>query len=354
VIDVSRILARGGARGHGGELRYSADARFPVVVWHMTDRCNLKCRHCYAAGAPDFGARMSAADETDFLRLLAKVSAPALLMSGGEPLLHPNFWSRLALAKELGLRVIVSTNGVLIDAAAARELGDKASYVGVSLDGPRELHDRFRGVRGAFDASIGAIRLLASGGCRVGLRVTLASPVLECLDEMFGLAESLPISRICFYHFMPAGRGASDVSLPPGDPDEARAIERIIEWADGASGPPEILTVGDRSDNVRLYKYLQSRRDGRLEAASRLMWLAASKPHGILSVRWDGGVYRNQFMWDERLGMWSELDGIAAGVATPAALADECGACAWAGKICGGRQPGFGRRCSAGAPGELA
>ena len=198
---------------------------------------------------------MCEADEIKFLRMLSELSVPSLLLSGGEPLLHPRFEQRVKLARELDLRVTVSTNGTLIDEPMADMLSAGVSYVGVSLDGPKEIHDGFRGTDGAFESSVRAMELLASRGCRVGLRVTMAAPVIECMDEIFSVAESLPLSRICFYHFIPSGRGINDASLVPGNNAIEQAIKKIIEWAEVMrKRPVEILTVGEASDNVRLKK----------------------------------------------------------------------------------------------------
>jgi MoaA/NifB/PqqE/SkfB family radical SAM enzyme len=294
---------------------------------------------------------MTGAEELDFLRLLSGLRVPALLLSGGEPTLHPEFFGLVGVSRELGLNVTVSTTGTLIGERAADILSGAVSYAGISIDGPEEIHDWFRGYAGAFKKSVRAVELLASKGCRAGLRVTLARPVLPRLDEIFRLCEKLPVSRICFYHFIPSGRGSSDASLVPDDSGEALAVRKIIGWADEISNrpggrPPEILTAGGASDGVRVFEYLKSRSDGRLERASELLRRASAAPcgGGILSVRWDGAVFRNQFMWGGALGRWDDIEKISRGGAV---VSDECKSCQWNGKICGGRVKGFGRACAA-------
>ena len=85
------------------------------MVWNCTRRCNLKCRHCYS----DSGCG-AAADEltTDEARRLiddiASFGCPAILFSGGEPCLRPDLVELVALARERGLRVTLSTNGTLV------------------------------------------------------------------------------------------------------------------------------------------------------------------------------------------------------------------------------------------------
>jgi MoaA/NifB/PqqE/SkfB family radical SAM enzyme len=296
---------------------------------------------------------MSGEDADAFLAGCAANSVPYLLLSGGEPLCCPDFFSYMKKARSLGLKLALSTNGTLVDDDAAALLVNCAEYVGVSLDGPREIHDEFRGGAGAFDSSSAAIKRLASLGCRVGARVTLARPVVGRLSETLALMEELPLSRICFYRFIRSGRGARDISLIPDPADEDAAARQIVEWADrrrvsgGSRRPLEVLTVGDASDSVRVYEYLDSKSDGRIQFAEKLMERAAGRPSGsgILSVRWDGVVFGNQFMWDEPAGDSKNL-AAAAKRAAGRRTADECSRCGWrVRKICAGRVSGFGGKC---------
>jgi MoaA/NifB/PqqE/SkfB family radical SAM enzyme len=275
-----------------------------------------------------------------------------LLLSGGEPLCHPDFDYLLSEAHDLGLNVTVSTNGTLIAEHEVNLLARCASYVGISVDGPRDLHDAFRGKRGAFDAALRALESLSSAGCRTGLRITLARPVIERLGEVLELAAALPVSRVCFYHFMPSGRGKSDDSLLPDGYEEDMAVRWIIEWADGlrtARGlpVPEVLTVGDASDSVALYRYMESNCPGRARAALDFLRRSPRKPAGtgILSVRWDGAVFPDQFSWSKPLGHWSDMENIIARVRAGSEPARECESCGEAGVICGARRRDFGREC---------
>jgi MoaA/NifB/PqqE/SkfB family radical SAM enzyme len=259
----------------------------------------------------------------DFIGLLGTLHPPALLLSGGEPMTRDDILLLIEAAHALGISPALSTNGVLIDDASAGAVKKFVSYVGISVDGPREIHDAFRRRAGSFDDAIRGIELLAGAGCRVGLRVTLARQNIPYLGEIFALAESLPVSRICFYHFMRSGRGSLDEELAPTRSEERRAVREIVRWADGLRGvrggsvPPfEILTAADESDNGIVLEYLAERDDGRLgpaEPAKELIRRAERrKGPGILSVRWDGLVFRNQFSWDRPLGTWRELSDIAA------------------------------------------
>src|SRR6187551_3298867 len=125
----------------------SARERRPIVVWNLTRTCNLKCVHCYTDSAA-----MKYPDEltTDQCRAvlddLAAFNVPAVLFSGGEPLVRKDLFELAAHARLLGLHVVLSTNGTLIDRTTAeRFVALKFAYIGISLDSATPaVHDDFR------------------------------------------------------------------------------------------------------------------------------------------------------------------------------------------------------------------
>ena len=132
-------------------LQFSADKK-PVVVWNVGQRCNLKCVHCYSQSQDrSYSGELTTAEGERLIEDLGKFGSPVILFSGGEPLLRDELLELAERAIGRGLRAVISTNGTLIDKAIAGKLKRIGlSYVGVSLDGMRETHDRFRGVKAFF------------------------------------------------------------------------------------------------------------------------------------------------------------------------------------------------------------
>jgi len=129
----------------------SAAERRPVVVWNVTRSCNLLCLHCYSdSEARRYEGELTTEEGYALLEDLGRFQVPAVLFSGGEPLVRRDLFDLVAFARGRGLRPTLSTNGTLITAEVAARIKQSGfTYVGVSLDGIGEVNDRFRGVAGA-------------------------------------------------------------------------------------------------------------------------------------------------------------------------------------------------------------
>ncbi|OGX37850.1 MAG: hypothetical protein A3C53_06360 [Omnitrophica WOR_2 bacterium RIFCSPHIGHO2_02_FULL_68_15] len=342
--------------GQGPAAPASSRARRPVVVWTMSRRCNLRCLHCYAdsenTAYPD---ELTTAEARVMLEDLARFQIPALLLSGGEPLMHPQFFDLAGAARGLGLRVTISTNGTLITPSAAERIKALGvTYVGISFDGLEAVNDRFRGVPGAFDKALAGLRNLKQVGQRVGLRFTLTRRNVEALPDLFAFIERERIDRVCFYHLVYAGRGRhlaqDDLSLE----ETRRAVDLILLNARRlvAQGwPGEVLTVDNHADGVYLYLTLLAE-GHEAEAERALRWLswnrggAHSSGVGIANVDSYGQVHPDQFWQTHALGnvrerpfseIWTNnADPLLTGLRDRLPLlTGRCGTCRWK-PVCGG------------------
>lgn len=266
MISVTKLLFA--TEYFGDSLRYTKGAKAarhgvregagPVVVWNSTRTCNLTCRHCYmSSDAKKYQNELTTVEAKQFIDDLAEFNVPVLLFSGGEPLIRPDFFELATYAAEKGVRPTLSTNGTLITREVAQKIKDiGVGYVGISLDGLREVNDKFRGKEGAFEAAMQGIKNCVAVGQRVGLRFTINHHNIQELDQIFDFIEEENIDRVCFYHLVYSGRGnammAEDVT-----PEESRkAMDTIIRRTkdfEARGLKKEILTVDNHCDGVYMY-----------------------------------------------------------------------------------------------------
>ena len=282
-------------------LQFAEDKK-PVVVWSCTRRCNLKCAHCYSRSRNvKYRGELTTEEGKALIDDLARFGAPVILFSGGEPLMRPDLLELGRHATASGMRAVISTNGTLIAKDAATDLKQIGlSYVGVSLDGLRETHDKFRGVKGAFDRALEGIHNCQDAGIKVGVRFTINKRNAQDIPGIFHLIEERDIPRVCFYHLVYAGRGSKLVDEDLSHEETRRVVDLIIDRTKDLHDrglPKEVLTVDNHADGV--YLYLRVLREDPEKARKVLELLQMNEGNssgkGIGCVSWDGEVYADQF-----------------------------------------------------------
>jgi Fe-coproporphyrin III synthase len=298
---------------HSGQLpshllQFSIDKK-PVVVWNMTQRCNLKCVHCYARSEDIcYDNELTHDQALAMMDDLADFGVPVLLFSGGEPLVHPKLTEYAQYAVSKGMRAVISTNGTLITkekATVLKQIG--LSYVGISLDGLEQTHDRFRGVKGSFRRAMAAIENCQAAGIKVGLRFTINKRNVQDIPGIFDLLEEKNIPRACFYHLVYSGRG-SEIAKEDLSHEETRKVLDLImartKDLHDKNKPKEILTVDNHADGPYIYQRLLDEDPERAAEVLELLEMneGNNSGRGIGCISWDGEVYPDQFWREKSLG----------------------------------------------------
>jgi 12,18-didecarboxysiroheme deacetylase len=336
-------------------LQFSKDKK-PVVVWNMGRRCNLKCVHCYAQSKDiEYKDELTTAQGKDLIDDLAQFGAPVILFSGGEPTMRKDLPELAMYARSKGMRAVISTNGTLIDTKMAKVLKDIGlSYVGVSLDGMKETNDKFRGVKGAFDAALNGMRNCLAEGVKVGLRFTINKKNVKDIPAIFDLLEKEKIPRVCFYHLVYSGRGSKMVEDELSHEESRKTLDIIMDRTKAlhAKGfPIEVLTVDNHCDGPYVYFRLLKEDPKRAKDVFELLSMnqGNSTGIGIGCVSWDGSVHADQFWRHYSFGnvkerkfseIWTDTTNeLMAGLKNRKPLikanADRCAHCKWF-DICNG------------------
>ncbi len=333
-----------------GERR---DPPGPVVIWNLIRRCNLTCKHCYSISADtDFPGELSRDEIFTVMDDLKSFGVPALILSGGEPLLRPDIFEISKRAKELGFYVGLSTNGTLIDKEMIEAITEVGyDYVGISLDGIGKTHDRFRRKEGAFDASMTGVGLCMEKGLKVGLRFTMTVDNQDELPGMLDLLEREGVDRFYFSHLNYAGRGNHNRKDDAVFKATRRAMdlmfERSLEWQRQGKRK-EFVTGNNDADGVYLYHWVAKRFPEKAAhiRAKLSQWGGNASGVNVANIGNTGDVHPDTMWWHYAIGnvgerpfseIWMDTsDPLMAGLkARPRKVKGRCGLCAHF-DICGG------------------
>ena len=176
---------------------------------YVTGCCNLRCRHCWIDPIFQDNNKFLSWDKLRRITEDAKsLGLTSVKLTGGEPLLHPQFLEILFGLKDLGLRIIVETNGTLLGPKEAEVLKEVGAFVSVSIDAPMaSLHDEFRGVKGAFDRTLKGASHLKHKKIPFQVITCLYRGNTHLMPRMVELAKELGAGSIKINPINDVGRG---------------------------------------------------------------------------------------------------------------------------------------------------
>ena len=325
----------------------------PVVIWNLTRRCNLRCKHCYTVSADmDFPGELTTAEAMEVLDDLRGFDIPALILSGGEPLARRDFFEIAEEARGAARYLALSTNGTGIVGETADRVAEIGfDYVGISIDGIGAVNDRFRGQIGAYEQALAGVRACKKRGIKVGLRFTLTDENAEQLPQLLDLCDAEGVDKFYLSHLVYAGRGdkhrGQDASL-----ERARwGMDLLIDraWVAAAEGMPlDIVTGNNDADAVYLMRWAERRFAPERVAHLRETleaWGGNSSGVGVANIDTQGKVHPDTYWSDYTIGsvreapfsaLWTGDDPMLAELRRrPRPLKGRCGACAYK-AVCGG------------------
>ncbi|MCP4405200.1 MAG: SynChlorMet cassette radical SAM/SPASM protein ScmF [bacterium] len=186
---------------------------FPLdrIYFYLTEGCNLACRHCWMT--PEFDVTGKRSLPVELFEAAIREAGPlglsAVKLTGGEPLLHPQFTKLLEIVRHEDLGLIIETNGVLCTPEIAAEIAKSPRrFVSVSIDGAdAETHENIRGVPGSFKQARQAVRNLVAANTRPQMIMSLMRSNVAQVDAVVSMAEKLGASSLKFNIVQPTGRG---------------------------------------------------------------------------------------------------------------------------------------------------
>ncbi|MFQ5766689.1 MAG: radical SAM protein [Acidobacteriota bacterium] len=159
----------------------------------LTFRCNLKCDFCY--NVDDASSREMTTPQ--ILETVGKLSDLGILycaLTGGEPMVHPDFWAIAREVRRQKMALRVYTNGCYIDAAAADLLAGevRALEAEISIHGSTpDVHDRLTGLSGSLEKALRGVRLLRERGVRVVMKTPITRLNQHQVWDMYRMGQDL-------------------------------------------------------------------------------------------------------------------------------------------------------------------
>ena len=333
-----------------------------IAIWETTQACDLACLHCRAMAQPlPLPGELTHEEGLALIEEIATMGTKVCVLSGGDPLKRPDLLALIRHGKTTGLRMAT------IPAATPRLTRDVVQglkeagldQMALSLDASTpEAHDRFRGVEGAFQRTMDAIRWAHEAELPVQINSVIAKYNVDDLDRLIALVGQLGIVFWEVFFLVPVGRGAQIPGLSADQYEQVFA--RLYEVARQAT----FIVKVTEAPHFRRYYYEQRLRELGIEAGT-LAWDGVTLPpelarlegprgtigqspssvnagKGFLFVAYDGEVFPSGFLpvsagniRTQRLQAIYQGSGLFQALRDPNQLKGRCGICEYR-TICGG------------------
>lgn len=204
------------------------------AVWNFTQKCNLRCKHCYQSATPD-----KQADELNLeekIRLIDELASHYMAMiafAGGEPTLSKDLLPVLRRCQKHGMHTSLATHGGTMTPELAGEVAEAGvRYVEISLDSVyAEKHDRFRGVPGMWQRTVqGMKNVVAEKRLRLGVAMCVHRDNVEEVEEMLHFCEAMGAGSFAHFNFIPVGRGRGMTNQDLTPRQRQELLELLQKW----------------------------------------------------------------------------------------------------------------------------
>lgn len=198
------------------------------VCWEITTDCNLRCPFCHRFDfVPEYYCIKNIAQT---IRLLKQNQVTNVILSGGEPLLHPHFFELLDTLHAEGFDLDVCTNGTLLNDDIIARLKTRLSELSISIDAyDAARHDRMRSVPGCFDQTINNLRKLVAQGFDVHVTTIVDPSFASQIGQMTDFLYHHQIKSVAYLGLIPIETGVNRLFTPECQAELESQIDRVRE-----------------------------------------------------------------------------------------------------------------------------
>lgn len=319
------------------------DLRPLLVIWEMTQACDLKCTHCRANSRPHrHPLELSTAEAFHLIEQIAVMRVPLFVLTGGDPLKRPDLMAIVQYACQRGVRTSLtpSTTPLLVRDRIFELKGSGLMRLALSLDGSSaQLHDGLRGVPGSYQRTLDAVGWCHEAGLPVQINTTVSRNNIDDLDKMIELLTRLRVVLWSVFFLVPTGRAQFRDLLSP------EQHERVFAKLYAASKKTKFHIKTTEGQHYRRYvlqqkaNELHSRGQGDLIAHAPK---GVNDGKGFVFVSHTGEVYPSGFLplsagnvlWEPLASIYQQASLFRA-LRDSSQLKGKCGACDYK-ELCGG------------------
>ncbi|HXJ95170.1 MAG TPA: TIGR04053 family radical SAM/SPASM domain-containing protein [Terriglobia bacterium] len=249
-----------------------------ILIWEVTQACDLACVHCRACAQPQRSlSELTTSEGEDLIRQVRALKVPVFVLTGGDPLKRPDIYHLVEYGTSLGVRVSLSPSAtpLLTRDALARLKACGLARLAISLDGSSAaLHDRFRGVTGSYNRVLQAVGWAHELDLPVQVNSTMTRHNVNDFDALAKLMEGLDVVLWSVFFLVPTGRGKTE-DLLSGDEFE-KLFEKLYQLSTRVSF--DVKTT----EAMHYRRFFSQRRacEKRVDPAS-----AAQRPRGPLWLK---------------------------------------------------------------------
>ena len=234
--------------------------RLDYVVLRLTNACNLRCKHCFVSSGQISPDELSFDEIETLLRDIAKFEPLVIVLTGGEPFLHPDLFKIIASAFEQNMAVDISTNGLFIDDEVIKRLKllNNLRYIILSLDGHNaNHHDYIRG-NGNFEHIVKIAKKLKRANIRFSVNHCVTADNIDHLSQTIDLALQLGASSVHLATVSASGRANDHWSRLALNYEQRRQIsiiqmQKFLETGRVFAGEAEREVSGFPHGNTKVH-----------------------------------------------------------------------------------------------------
>lgn len=189
---------------------YNSQERFKKVFLDITNKCNIKCEHCFtnAEGNSDMD-EMNTSEIKKLFDQLAEFKVERVALGGGEPLVRNDIYEVIRYGTDLGIRIHMSSNGLMLTQNTIEKLKQSGlDSVQISIDSKNEqTHDTLRRCPGLFKKCLEAVGNVRKAGIPLIISTTITKLNIEELEDTIEMVRGLGVKMHRLIRFVPVGRG---------------------------------------------------------------------------------------------------------------------------------------------------